>query len=146
MTVAATGKTDNEKKDYYPQRRPKNDWTGSKQFRLEFTSPAYYVSNGTGGTWFYNVKCACGKTNTIAARRSTQSCGCLKTERVQEFNRNRAAFVRNEKPQVKKVAFDYSRCHSGYAPCDNIHNLGEMVPPACFGDKCYVNAHLAIGI
>lgn len=150
MTVAATGTDQPQERIPYPRKRPQNNWKGRKQGRLTFGKPAYFVPNksGKGGYWYYNSTCECnpGKGVIIAARKTTESCGCLRVEACRKAKEGKDRRMEAEKIEgERRLKFDSSICRR-HLPCDNIHKRGEELPPACFGDRCYVNAHLAIGI
>lgn len=148
MTVAATGTDQPQERIPYPRKRPQNNWKGRTQGRLTFGKPSHFMANasGNGGYWYYWATCTCGNTTVIAARKSTKSCGCLRVEACRAAKEGKDRRREAEKVEgERRLKFDSSICQRHY-PCDNIHKRGDELPPACFGDRCFVNEHLAIGI
>lgn len=131
----------------YPRKRPVNNWCGRVQGRLTFGKPSHFIVNESGrnGYWYYHAKCECGKKTIIAARKTTQSCGCLRIEACRDAKAGRSHRLKTDRiTHNRRMQFDQSTCQQ-YYPCDNISNRGDELPPACFGDRCYRNEKLAIG-
>ncbi len=143
---------------WWPDAKPQIDWTGRQEGYLTFLQPVLKKHNGSGGFWFYLCLCECKQETIVSARKSDSlSCGCHSKDAA-------TAYYARKKQEKKTEATEASRqaprsgatrpkgalkalgCfYKGYA-CDKLAGRNPGGGSAdCYGNNCYVNAHLAIG-
>ncbi len=142
MTKRKTQSVSEQRCVLWPDRIPRNDWSGKKIGKLKYLQPVGWARTPTGGEWFYLVECSCGNETITRARWSTKSCGCGKT--------NGAAIARL-KEQVKGTPRVMTKKSRDPGPCFQrgyVCDLWEKDKDRreCIGDRCYVNERLDIGI
>lgn len=137
----------------WPYVKPKSDWSGRKQFMLEYILPVYKTVHRGGELWHYLCKCECGKEKIIYARPNVKSCGCHKSK-ISKINIDRCNALMRERrlsppaaPTVKTVMkpFNKATCCvrdsvgcKHYRPCQNERLNGKKVSDRYIeGGLCY---------
>jgi len=90
--------------EYWPDARPKNDWSGKKYNKLTYIQPLYRIKLNVWGNvdWYYLCECECGNEFITKAARKTKSCGCS-DERINASKKPKEA--KKKSPFVERVKY-----------------------------------------